>query len=166
MNQLEAGPPRASEAVNLSAFCAHWTEEFVPFAQSRGIRLTLRASKPVVVQAALSHLDILLRNLLENAVKYAEPDSEVEVCVATSPAEIVLSLFNRCPFSPIWDEAKLFEPFYRPDASRNSETGGNGLGLAICKAVAGANGWGLSLRQEAAGVRAEVRFGPRHTAPN
>jgi signal transduction histidine kinase len=53
---------------------------------------------------------------------------------------------------------RLFEPFYRADVSRARETGGNGLGLAICKAIADANGWQLLLNKTAAGVEAEVLF--------
>jgi K+-sensing histidine kinase KdpD len=53
---------------------------------------------------------------------------------------------------------QVFEPFFRPDASRSSRTGGNGLGLAICKAVADANGWALEWVRGAEGVRVRVRF--------
>lgn len=53
----------------------------------------------------------------------------------------------------------LFEPFYRLDVARNSETGGNGLGLPICKAIADANGWKLRLLHSERGVMSEVVFG-------
>jgi signal transduction histidine kinase len=53
---------------------------------------------------------------------------------------------------------KLFEAFYRPDVSRNSKTGGNGLGLAICKAVASANGWTIGLTPREGSVVAEATF--------
>jgi two-component system OmpR family sensor kinase len=53
----------------------------------------------------------------------------------------------------------MFEPFYRPDAARNRKTGGNGLGLAICRAIAAANGWTLTLEQTPQGVLARAFFG-------
>lgn len=158
LNQLESGSIREKETMNLSALCHHWTEEFVPFAESRCLRVTVCPSDTLFIQATPSHLDILLRNLLENAVKYATPDSEIQICMMVSSKETCLTIFNRCLTVPEWDETKLFEPFYRPDVSRNSETGGNGLGLAICKVIVDANGWSLSLRQEADGVRAKVVF--------
>jgi signal transduction histidine kinase len=68
-------------------------------------------------------------------------------------------VFNECPTIPGWNPQKLFEPFYRPDAARNARTGGNGLGLAICRAIASANGWTVELRQEPRGVHANAVFG-------
>jgi signal transduction histidine kinase len=158
LNQLEATPAREKQTVNLSEACDRWMEEFTPLAKSRRLRFAACPSETVHVQAASTHVDILLRNLVENAVKYAATDSEIQVCIRVSPKETALTIFNRCSPVPEWNEAKLFEPFYRPDASRNSDTGGNGLGLAICKAVALANGWGLTLRQEESGVLAKVIF--------
>lgn len=158
LNQLEATPAREQECVNLSALCWRWTEEFAPLAGSRRLHFTVCCPETASIQAPSSHLDILLRNLVENTVKYAVSDSEVEICVMVSPPNVWLTLFNRCAALPEWDETKLFEPFYRPDASRNSDTGGNGLGLAICKAIADANGWHLSLRQEMEGVLVKVTF--------
>ena len=53
---------------------------------------------------------------------------------------------------------------YRDDTSRNSKTGGNGLGLAICRAVSNANGWDVKLHQEGGKIRATVNFGPKDVA--
>ncbi len=158
LNQLEATPVREKQAVKLGEACAGWTEEFAPLATSRGLRFMICPSETVWIQEIASHLDILLRNLLENAVKYAVPGSEVQVCIQVLPEETRLTIFNECLPLPEWNEDKLFEPFYRPDSSRNSDTGGNGLGLAICKAIVVANGWSLSLNQEANSVAAQVTF--------
>ncbi|PQV62824.1 Histidine kinase-, DNA gyrase B-, and HSP90-like ATPase [Abditibacterium utsteinense] len=53
---------------------------------------------------------------------------------------------------------RIFEPFFRPDASRSSETGSNGLGLAICKAIAHSNGWNIRLTRQENQVCAQVIF--------
>lgn len=159
LNQLEASPVLEKQAISLNEACDRWTQEFAPLAKSRCLRFTICPSQNVYVQAAPSHVDILLRNLVENAVKYAVPNSEIQVCIRVSQNETWLTIFNRFPPVPEWNEEKLFEPFYRLDASRSSDTGGNGLGLAICKAIALANGWVLTLRQEGSGVLAKVAFG-------
>jgi signal transduction histidine kinase len=97
---------------------------------------------------------MLVRNLIENAVKYATPGGVV--CVELTGPE--LTIFNAFSSTLRLDSAKLFEPFFRPDDSRSSETGGNGLGLAICRAVAAANGWKLTLDQDEKGVSVSVLF--------
>ncbi len=165
LNQLEATPVREKEIVDINDSFYRWIAELIQLAKSRGLRFTVRPSEAVFIQSTASHLDILVRNLLENAVKYAERDSEIQVCIAVSPKGTCLNIFNKCQPLPEWDEAKLFEPFYRPDVSHNSVTGGNGLGLAICRAVAAANGWNLSLKQEGDGVSARVIF-MRHDHPD
>jgi len=101
---------------------------------------------------------MLLRNLLENAVKYATPCGEVHVTLLSTPTKTRLDIANTFPDSPPLDAERLFEPFFRPDASRSSDTGGNGLGLAICKALALANHWQLTLHQDPVGVCFRVLF--------
>ena len=161
LNQLEATSVHEKQTFDLGEVCARWTEEFTSLAESRGIRFIVCPSEMCCVEAMSSYLDILLRNLLENGVKYAITDSEVHICIEILPKGTSLTIFNQCAPLPEWNEEKLFEPFYRPDASRNSDTGGNGLGLAICKAIAVANDWDLSLKQGAGGVQAKVTFPPR-----
>ncbi|HLJ54937.1 MAG TPA: ATP-binding protein, partial [Chthonomonadaceae bacterium] len=104
------------------------------------------------------HVEMLTRNLLENAVKYATRGGIVSVSLAQQDGQCRLEVFNTFPSEPRLDPEALFEPFFRPDASRNLETGGNGLGLAICRAVTVANHWKLDWRQEADGIRATVWF--------
>jgi signal transduction histidine kinase len=158
LNRLDATPPREKETVCLGESCRRWLRQFQPLAAARRLRVEACLPEDVTLLAIPSHADILLHNLLENALKYATEGSEVHLGVVVLAEETRLTLFNRCPALPEWEEARLFEPFYRPDASRNSDTGGNGLGLAICKAIAVANGWNLTVRQEGEGVRAEVAF--------
>jgi two-component system, OmpR family, sensor kinase len=86
------------------------------------------------------------------------------MCLSSSAAGARLEVFNECPPMPGWNPEKPFEPFYRPDTARNARTGGNGLGLAICRAIATANGWTVALRQEPGGVRAVACFPGRPAA--
>ena len=71
-----------------------------------------------------------------------------------------LEIFNTFPMQSRLDTEALFEPFYRPDEARASDTGGNGLGLAICRAIATANDWHIGLDQVETGVRVTVVFAP------
>ena len=121
------------------------------------LQLEARLSE-IEVEAPPAHVEMLLRNLLENAVKYAAPGSrlDVETCAQKEGAQ--LRIWNACPLAEGADLSGWFEPFYRPDESRDSQTGGNGLGLSIVAALARANGWKVELCAEAGGVTARVYF--------
>jgi signal transduction histidine kinase len=83
----------------------------------------------------------VLRNLLENAVKYSLPDSRaVEVSAAQNGEHVVIRVTDDGPGIPDRDMANLFEPFYRIDRSRSKKTGGYGLGLSIARRIVEAHG--------------------------
>jgi signal transduction histidine kinase len=86
-------------------------------------------------------LRTVLRNLLENAAKYALPDSR-PIRVTASAADGVLTVVveDDGPGIPVADLPRVFEPFYRVDPSRSRKTGGYGLGLSICKRIVEAHG--------------------------
>jgi signal transduction histidine kinase len=100
----------------------------------------------------------MVRNLVENAVRYASEGGSVAVTLARRGGRLTLEVYNECGPLSVANPERLFEAFYRPDAARNARTGGNGLGLAICRAVAAANCWRVSLRRERDGLRATVAF--------
>jgi signal transduction histidine kinase len=74
--------------------------------------------------------------LIENAMKYSPEGGNVKVNLEMQKRNIVLSVFNTT-LEPMaqQDLSRLFERFYRTDTSRNSETGGHGIGLSIAKAI-------------------------------
>jgi len=74
--------------------------------------------------------------LIENAMKYSPEGGNVKVDLEMQKKNIVLSVINTT-MEPMaqQDLSRLFERFYRTDASRNSETGGHGIGLSIAKAI-------------------------------
>ena len=87
----------------------------------------------------------VLRNLLENAIKYSLPDSEpVEVSVTQNPETVTVRVTDDGPGIPEADLANLFEPFFRVDRSRSKKSGGYGLGLSICKRILEAHGGGIT----------------------
>lgn len=85
-----------------------------------------------------------LGNLLENARRYA-PAGPIELTCEPGRDECVLSVLDRGPGIPPERIAAMFEPFSRLDASRSPRTGGAGLGLAIVRELARANGWRVAL---------------------
>lgn len=86
-------------------------------------------------------IKIVLRNLLENAIKYSVPSScPVEISATKSDDTITIRVTDDGIGIADKDIDRVFEPFYRVDASRSKATGGYGLGLSICKRVMEAHG--------------------------
>lgn len=159
LNALEMGQnPAPREPINLKFWVERAIEQQSAALAARGLRLH-SALEDVTLEAPPQHVEVLLRNLLENAVKYAAP-------IPAPPLEIqvrggALCFWNAAQTAPEAKMSEWFEPFFRPDASRNSQTGGNGLGLAICSAICRANSWEISLQSQSGGVLATVQFAPK-----
>lgn len=162
LNQLDAAtsqPP--AERLDLTEYCERALTQFEPLALERNLRVSADLSHPLEIMVPPQHLDMLLRNVIENAVKYGAHGGAVSVRLCAGRDDTTLEVYNDCPPVPDWESDKYFEPFYRPDSSRNSQTGGNGLGLAICKAIATTNGWTLTRRRMEGGVAVAVSFPER-----
>lgn len=88
----------------------------------------------------------VLRNLLENAVKYSLADSgPVTIRIEPAVDAVAVSVEDDGPGIPETDLGSVFEPFFRVDRSRSKKTGGYGLGLSICKRIVEAHGGRLAV---------------------
>jgi len=91
----------------------------------------------------------VLRNLLDNAAKYAEPEAgsvELQAAVTSDGAGIELTVLDRGIGVAEDDLPRLFEPFFRSDRSRERGTGGIGLGLTLCRRIVEAHGGQIEAR--------------------
>jgi two-component system OmpR family sensor kinase len=87
----------------------------------------------VLVPASL--LDLLVGNLIQNAIKFAPPGSRVVISTTSTPEEAVLAIADRGPGIPEDLVSKVFERFYRGERARSEGTEGFGLGLSICSTI-------------------------------
>ncbi|UCH21400.1 MAG: HAMP domain-containing histidine kinase [Deltaproteobacteria bacterium] len=79
---------------------------------------------------------ILLRNILDNAIKYSNNDSRpVSISVNHQTSHVVIKIEDKGIGIPREVLPYIFEPFYRVDKSRSRNTGGYGLGLSMCKTI-------------------------------
>jgi len=101
----------------------------------------MSSSREIVLDVDADKLQIVVRNLVENANKYALPDSRpVAVSIIDKSDAVILRVVDDGPGIPEEDLASIFEPFFRVDRSRSRKTGGYGLGLSICKRIVEAHG--------------------------
>ncbi len=82
-----------------------------------------------------SLLERVFYNLLENAVKYSPPKTQITVTVQKTPDSIQIRIIDQGDGIPEPYHNAVFEPFFRVDPSRSRAVGGSGLGLAVCKKI-------------------------------
>jgi signal transduction histidine kinase len=121
-----------------------------------GLAVRMNPAEPVVYPCQPAALKRAVRNLLDNAVKYGRTGS---VGVHTTLRTIEIDIEDDGPGIPEPELARVLEPFYRLEDSRNRETGGVGLGLAITQSIVQAHGGTLTLsNRPAGGLRARIAF--------
>jgi two-component system, OmpR family, sensor histidine kinase CpxA len=113
----------------------------------------------LAVRADAELLTRALSNLLRNAVRYAGEAGPITVCAQREQDQVKITVADRGPGVPANDLPRLFDPFYRADASRDRETGGVGLGLAIVKTCIESCGGAVACRNlEPAGLEVTIRL--------
>jgi two-component system, OmpR family, sensor kinase len=108
-------------------------------------RVTLDVPGPVVVRGDDGRLRQVLTNLLANAFQHTPPDAAVAVRVRREAGAAVLEVADAGPGMPPETASRVFERFYRADASRTRASGGSGLGLSIVASLVQAHGGRVEL---------------------
>lgn len=111
-------------------------------------QVEVQVSGDALVQIEVAHLRRALINLLSNAVQHTGPGQVIEVRIEVEEHQVSIGVAN--PGSPIASEhlPRLFERFYRVDASRSNSGNNHGLGLAIVKAIALMHGGDVFVRSD------------------
>lgn len=105
----------------------------MPIAAEKQLRLENRITPPVMVKADETALNRVVRNLVDNALRYSPSGGTVEVFCERKDREIIFGIRDQGPGIPEQHKDRIFERFYRIDKERSRATGGTGLGLSICK---------------------------------
>lgn len=146
-------PADSHEAVDL----ARLVGDLVAEARLRGQQLT-QAIEPALVKGSASDLSRMIENLLSNVARYA---TSAHVSVAADQDVVALCVIDDGPGVPADALTKLAEPFFRVEPSRNSATGGVGLGLATVAAVVKAHSGAIRFENLSSGFKVEIKL-PRH----
>jgi len=135
---------RELEVVELAASCQSAVEALSPLARERGVRFDFGRAAIAWMQADAEDLRLVWCNLLENAIRFSPQGGEIRVGVFAEGGHGRVEIEDRGPGISDADLTRVFERFYRGDASRARETGGYGLGLAITKALVEVYGGSIS----------------------
>ena len=131
--------------------------DLIGVAQNKHIDLGLQRADGGEVEGQPEALMILLRNLVDNAIKYTPAGGTVDVSVAAEQGAMSVTIEDSGPGIPAEERERVFDRFYRVPGS---EAAGSGLGLAIIKAIAERHGATLVLgeSERLKGLAATVRF--------
>ncbi|GLU31350.1 ATP-binding protein [Trinickia caryophylli] len=91
--------------------------------------------EPALMSADPHRLTQLMKNLLENSLRYTDPGGKVRVSVATTRDELRIDVQDSYPSVPEPLLPHLFDRLFRADPSRSRQSGGAGLGLALCRHI-------------------------------
>lgn len=163
LSRIEAekhDPPR--ETLDLAQLAASICSEVT--SNVGGERLEVEVSEAFVT-GDRQQLDQLIRNLIDNALKYGDADKPVRVLIASEGKEAVLSVIDRGEGIHADHLPYLTRRFYRTDPGRSNAAGGTGLGLAIVKHIVERHRGNLDISSEVGkGTTVTVRFALAVTA--
>ena len=159
-HEASAAAGAQREAVSLDEVTRLAISDIVAAAQARGIDVGIvRADAPATVQGQPEALRTLVRNLLDNAVKYTPAGGQVDIAIRDEAGAVALSVDDSGPGLPEDERARVLDRFYR---SGEPQAPGSGLGLAIVKSIADLHGATLSLARSASlgGLSVVLGFPP------
>jgi len=161
LSSLDEGVVPALAPLDLAPILHELADELAPLAQDAGVHV--RVNVPAHLPAVLANGDairIIVRNLLDNAIKYT-PQSGLVTLQATTieqphgtantivhdpqPAALLVQVIDTGPGIAADHLLHIFERFYRVDKARSRRQGGAGLGLALVRAITEAQGGSVSV---------------------
>jgi signal transduction histidine kinase len=148
LSRLEEATRIPDETVSLSSVAQKEVERMGPTGAAKGVTLEASISPDVLVKGDDQQLALMVRNLLDNAVRYTSGGGRVEIAVFAEGDSVVLRVSDTGMGIPREAQARVFERFYRVDRARSRERGGTGLGLAIVKHVAELHGGRVDVTSE------------------
>ena len=151
MSRIEAGMLRIrKEPHNLNDLVGQVVERFQPPLNGR----TRQDLDPDLPPAAMdvSRIGTVLRNLLENAVKYSPSETQIDLSTRQEGRDVLFIIHDEGPGIPEEARERLFDHFYRVDNGLTRQVGGTGLGLAICKGFIEAHDGRIWLEENGTGA--------------
>jgi len=124
------GPPTP---VALGEVAGELAESFGPLLDAQGNRLELVLSDDLEIPGDRDTIGRVLRNLVENAVKYGPPGQTIRLTLTMTspPGGARVTVDDQGPGIPRDERTRIWQPYYRLDRDRNAPAGGSGLGLSV-----------------------------------
>lgn len=148
LSRLEDPAALPEEPIDLAEVAYREIAQAQTAAEAKGMIFEVRVTPEVWVRGDDQQLGLLMRNLLENAVRYTPEAGSVKVDVDLVGDAAVVAVTDTGIGIPLESQGRVFERFYRVDRARSRDKGGTGLGLAIVKHVAELHGGEATVSSE------------------
>jgi two-component system sensor histidine kinase SenX3 len=136
LSRIESEEAPEREAVPIHLVLAEAVTRIRPAAEQAGIDIrTAEPDQHLAVMGDRRQLVSAVYNLLDNALKYSDADSVIDVGAGTDGRRVDITVADHGIGIPSRDLERVFERFYRVDVARSRQTGGTGLGLSIVRHV-------------------------------
>ena len=136
LSRIELDGGRYTEPVSVAEVVGAALERAAPLSEAQQISIRVEIEQGLSLRANRRQLESAVGNLVENAVKYSESGTTVEIVCRREGDVIDFMVSDQGVGIPFQDLDRIFERFYRVDKARSRGTGGSGLGLAIVRHVA------------------------------
>ncbi|WP_170416266.1 HAMP domain-containing sensor histidine kinase [Ruegeria atlantica] len=159
INRIEEGnSPKAFSYLDLNRLGREAVETMIPLAEAKGQSLNFveNQSGSTLIEGDEGMLKQLCANLLQNSIDHCPKHSRVRLLIEQEDGIVTLSVLDDGPGVPENTLGKLFVPFYKLESERNSV--GNGLGLALVKAIADHHSALIAAKNNSPGLTVSVRF--------
>jgi signal transduction histidine kinase len=120
------------------------------------LKIEIKVEEPLMIRADAEKLQQVIQQLIDNAAKYSPTDRPIGLVLKRDRQEAVVQVRDRGIGIPVAEQRRIFEPFYRLEASRCRSTGGIGLGLAIVKSLVESMGGSVTVQS---GIQSGVEEG-------
>ena len=148
LSRLEEPTALPQNPTSLSDIAFRESEQIRTVAESKEITLAERIQPGIWIRGDPQQLQLLVRNLLENAIRYTPDGGSVTLETRMLGSRAVLRVTDTGIGIPLEAQGRVFERFYRVDRARSRDRGGTGLGLAIVKHVAELYGGQVTVESE------------------
>ena len=157
LSRLESGAEHARVTVDLAALAKQVVAEVAPLALGKQQVVEVDASNPCTVQGDATLLSVMIRNLVDNAIRYSPPGAIVKIAVSNEHDAVRLSVDDSGPGMSPADMERIGERFFRVVGSGQD---GSGLGWSIARRIAAVHRAVLRVARSESlgGVSVEVRF--------
>lgn len=148
LSRLEDPVHFSNERVDLADVAEDEARQLKSVAELGDVELTVDSLRGALVNGDQQQLGLMVRNLIDNAIRYTPTGGRVQVRVAHDAADVTLEVEDTGVGIPLQAQARVFERFFRVDQDRARNSGGTGLGLSIVKHVAELHGGHVALTSE------------------